>query len=103
MSLTKQDKIDIENIVDAKVNKAVNELAEIISDFATNVDKRFNTLERDVTLIQRDIKSILNRLDSIEGDIQLNEDERAVMGMQLNRIHDWIEKTAAKIGVEFIH
>ena len=103
MSLTKQDKIDIENIVDTKVNKAVSDLAEIISEFASNVDKRFNTLESEVKLVQKDVKSILNRLDSIERDIQLNDDERAVMGMQLNRIHDWIEKTAAKVGIEFIH
>lgn len=85
------------------VNGAVVDLSEIIQDFATQVDKRFDKLETNVSKLQKDVDSILNRLDSIEKDIAITEDERAVMNMQLNRLHDWVEKAAARIGVEFVH
>jgi hypothetical protein len=47
------------------------------------------------------VQSILVRLDSIEKDIAINEDERAVMGMQLTRLHNWVEKAALRVGVVF--
>lgn len=96
-------KQDVQEIVDKSVNKAVTELSEIIQDFATQVDKRFDKLETDVAKLQSDMNSVLNQLDSIEKDIAISEDERAVMSMQLTRLHDWVEKAAARIDVEFVH
>ena len=65
--------------------------------------KRFDELEAKVETLQRDMNAVLTRLDSIEKDIAINEDERIVMGMQLTRLHDWVEKAAKKVGVEFTH
>lgn len=98
--ITKQD---IQDIVTESTNKTITDLSEIIQDFATHVDKRFDTLESDVAKLQKDVGTILNRIDSIEKDIAISEDERAVMSMQLTRLHDWVEKAAARVGVEFIH
>ena len=38
-------KQDVQEIVDKAINKAVNSLAEIISDFATQVDERFEQVD----------------------------------------------------------
>ena len=76
---------------------------DLMQTFMHQVDGRFNTLETKADSTQNDINQILNRLESIEKDIQLNDQERAVMGMQLTRLHDWVEKAAAKVGIEFTH
>lgn len=43
------------------------------------------------------IQQILNRLDSIEKQIEISEDERLVMGHQLTRLDKWIHELANKI------
>lgn len=55
-------KDDVQSIV----NKAVDDLSEVISIFAAQVDNRFNELEDKVDKLQTDVSSILNRLDSIK-------------------------------------
>ncbi|MBP7820967.1 hypothetical protein KA043_02580 [Candidatus Saccharibacteria bacterium] len=83
--------------------KDIDEILDLMQTFMHQVDNRFNTIETDNAKVRKDLDSILKSLDSIEKDIQLNEDERSVMGMQLTRLHDWVEKTASKVGVEFVH
>lgn len=45
-----------------------------------------------------DIDRILSRLDSIEKQIEISEDERIVMGHQLDRLNRWVQEVADKIG-----
>jgi septation ring formation regulator EzrA len=92
--------------VDERFNKLEDKFGGLEDKFTIHDIKseaRFDKIETKLDKLQDDMSSVLNRLDSIEKDISLNDDERQVMGMQLNRIHDWIEKTAKKVGVEFVH
>jgi chromosome segregation ATPase len=105
----------LEKKMDVKIDKAVTDISEVIQEFATHVsrrfdgvdqrfdavDRRFDKIESELSRLQRDMCAVLNRLDSIEKDIAINEDERAVMGMQLTRLHSWVEKAALRVGVEF--
>lgn len=70
---------------------------------AIRIEHNVDELKVDLKQIQKDMQRILNHIDSIEKDISINEDERAVIGMQLTRLHDWVEKAASKVGVEFTH
>ena len=65
------------------------------------VDARFDALDTDIAGLRSDIRGVMNHLDKIEKDLTITEDERAVVSMQLTRIHRWVEKAAANIGVEF--
>jgi cob(I)alamin adenosyltransferase len=96
-------KKEVQDIVSTAVNGAVDDLSAIINTFASHIDSRFNVIESQIAKLQRDVDAILNRLDSIEKQLEIDDDERAVMGMQLTRLHDWVEKAAQKIGVEFVH
>ncbi|MCA9324037.1 hypothetical protein KC992_02950 [Candidatus Saccharibacteria bacterium] len=49
---------------------------------------------------KEDIQNILKRLDSIEKQLEISEDERLVMGHQLERLNRWVQELAAKIGYE---
>jgi hypothetical protein len=48
-----------------------------------------------------EMQIILNRLDSIEKQLEISEDERLVMGHQLTRLQTWAEKAAKRINVPF--
>lgn len=105
MNLTNQDSRDIKQIVneivDSKVNSSVNDLTRKINDLAASEDQKITKLENQVNSIQRDFSQVINRLDSLDKNVQLNEQERAIISAQLTRLHDWVEKAAAKIGVQF--
>ncbi len=45
-----------------------------------------------------DINTILNRFDSIEKQLEIDDDERLVMGHQLERLDQWVHGMAKKIG-----
>ncbi len=47
---------------------------------------------------KEDIQNILNRFDSIEKQLEISEDERLVMGHQLDRLNHWVQEVADKIG-----
>lgn len=49
---------------------------------------------------KEDIQNILNRFDSIEKQLKISEDERLVMGHQLERLNRWVKELADKIGYE---
>jgi len=45
----------------------------------------------------------LPRLDSIEKQLEISEDERLVMAHQLTQLHDWVERATKRIDVKFAH
>ncbi|HPD99517.1 MAG TPA: hypothetical protein PLJ04_02770 [Candidatus Saccharibacteria bacterium] len=66
----------------------------------TYVSKKLDIIEDklDDTAKKVDIQSILNRLDSIEKQLEISEDERLVMGHQLDMVNRWVKEVADKIG-----
>ena len=85
MSLTKQDKQDIQEIVDVTVNKAVGDLAEIISEFATNVDKRFEQVDKRFEQVDKRFEQLEGRVGRLEsGQSEIN----AKLGLITNRLDD---------------
>lgn len=64
------------------------------------MSERFDKLESDIkdTATKSDINNILNRLDSIEKQLEISDDERLVVGHQLDRLNRWTHELADKIG-----
>ena len=89
-------KVDVQEVV----NKAVDDLSEIIQTFAQHVDNRFNELEKRVDKLEAQFERLndtlhafLKRLDDIEAD-------NTARDAQLARLERWIEQVAAKTGVK---
>jgi hypothetical protein len=68
-------KKDVEEIVDRVVSKAVDDLTDVIAQFASRVDERFNHLEARVDKLEEHFERLnntldafLKRLDDIETD-----------------------------------
>lgn len=49
---------------------------------------------------KKDIQKIIDKFDSIEKQLEISEDERLVMGHQLERLDRWTHELAKKIGYE---
>ncbi len=66
----------------------------------TFVSKKLDTIEDklDTAATKTDIETILRRLDSIEKQLEITEDERLVMGHQLDMVNRWDNEDVDKIG-----
>lgn len=62
--------------------------------------ERFNTLEEklDSKAESADMQKVLNILDSLSKRQEISDDERLVMGHQLDRLDRWTHELAKKIG-----
>ncbi len=100
-------KQDVQEIVDKAVGKAVTDLSEVIAQFASNVDGRFNKVEADITDMKEDIADLnkkydrlLDTIDAFIKRIDDNETENAARDSQLARLERWIEQIAKETGVK---
>lgn len=74
-------------------NDEFTKLFQYMRNIGQKLDKQIETMAT-----KDDINKILNRFDSIEKQLEVSEDERVVMGHQLDRLHRWTEELANKIG-----
>lgn len=62
------------------------------------VDERFNRIEKEQIAMREMINKIFNQLDHLSKRIEISDDERLVMGHQLDRLDKWTRELADKIG-----
>ncbi len=65
-----------------------------------HMNERFDVIDNKLgnAATKDDINLILNRLDSIEKQLEISEEERLVMGHQLDRLNRWVQELADKLG-----
>jgi archaellum component FlaC len=83
--------------------KDIDDVLNVLDIMMTRIDERFSKVESTLGDTQKHIQNILNQLDNIEKRLEISEDERLVMAHQLTRLHEWVEKAAARIDVTFAH
>lgn len=81
--------------------KDIDDVLGVLDIMMTRIDDRFSKVEITLTETQKQVKNILNQLDSIEKRLEISEDERLIMAHQLTQLHEWVEKAAARIDVKF--
>lgn len=83
--------------------KDIDDVLQVLDVMMTRIDERFLISETKQTSAQKQLKNIMNQLDSIEKQLEISEDERLVMAHQLTQLHAWVEKAAERIDVKFAH
>jgi archaellum component FlaC len=83
--------------------KDIDDVLNVLDAMMTRIDERFTKSEDNISKLQKQLHNIQNHLDSIEKRLEISEDERLVMAHQLTQLHDWVEKAAKRIDVEFAH
>jgi septal ring factor EnvC (AmiA/AmiB activator) len=89
-------KIEVQEIV----NKAVDDLSEIIQSFAHNVDERFNKVEADIAELNKKYDHLITTLDTFLKRLDNIEIDNRARDAQLARLERWIEQVAAKTGIK---
>lgn len=84
---------------DASATRAdIDEVLDLMRQFMQQTGDEVQKVHDIGTKNSQGIQRILSHLDSIEKQLEINEEERIVMGHQLNRLHKWTTELAAKIG-----
>jgi hypothetical protein len=78
--------------------KDIDDVLGVLDVMMTRIDERFTNLESNDTKTHEQIKKIMNNLDSFVKRQEISEDERLVMGHQLERLDRWTHELAEKIG-----
>jgi septal ring factor EnvC (AmiA/AmiB activator) len=98
MSLTKQDKQDIQEIISANINVAVTELAGIINDLASNmdkrfeqVDKRFEQVDKRFEQVDKRFEQVDKRFDRLEDKVGSLEQEQRITNQRLTSLESRLE------------
>lgn len=82
------------------VNKAVEDLSEVIQAFAQRVDERFDVLEKRVDKLEVQFDRLNNTLDHFLKRLDDIEADNVARDAQLARLERWIEQVAQKTGVK---
>ncbi|MDZ7786313.1 MAG: hypothetical protein U5L95_04305 [Candidatus Saccharibacteria bacterium] len=82
----------------AATREDIDEILDLMRQFMQQTGDEFEKTRAEIRKNSEDIQKILNRLDSMEKQLEINEQERIVMGHQLNRLNKWTHELADKIG-----
>ena len=93
-------KKDVEEIVDRVVSKAVDDLTDVIAQFASRVDERFSHLEARVDKLEEHFDRLNNTLDAFLKRLDDIETDNHARDAQIARMERWIEKIAKQTGVQ---
>ncbi len=75
-----------------------DEFTKLFNYMTERFDRIDKTLEQKAEKVE--IKRILGAVDALAKRQEINEEERLVMGHQLDQLNQWVHQLAAKIGVE---
>ena len=88
-------KQDIKEVVD----KAVEDLSEVIANFAHQVDGRFTGLENSGRLRDKKLDHLIGVIDSFVGRLDKYEAEMAARDSQFEKLLVWARKVSEKTGI----
>ena len=80
-------------IIELMKNDDFTKLFKYIQEFRVEVNAKLDDKAKD-----SDMQTVLNSLDSIVKRQEISDDERLVMGHQLDRLDHWTHELANKIG-----
>jgi len=91
---TQQDITNLRN----DLKDSFNDVTSLLQTFMQQVDERFTQIEREQTKTRQEITKVLDYLDDLLQKQGISDDERIVMGHQLDRLDKWTHELADKIG-----
>jgi FtsZ-binding cell division protein ZapB len=100
------DTVTLESL-DKKIDKAVDDLSDIIQSFVQHVDERFNKVEVELSNVKQDTADLkashdklLNTLDHFLKRLDDIETDNTARDAQFARLERWIEQLADKTGLK---
>ena len=85
--------------VEIIVQKAVDDLSDVIAQFAFQVDTRFTSLEKSNDRMEANINSLTNTIDAFVKRLDDMEIENTSRDSQYQRLLAWAERVSTKTGI----
>lgn len=98
-SITKSDLVEVENRLEQRIEKAVEDIASIIHDFSQQAANEFRDVNSRIDKIETSIDRLTNTLDGFAKRVADAEVENAARKAQLLRLIEWAKKVSEKTGV----
>lgn len=102
---TKQDVQNLQQRMDKGFDHVRDDMKSMFDDvlgvldtMMTRIDDRFQRVEETQAVHTDEIRKIFAYLDSIEKQLEISDQERLVMGHQLERLDKWVHALANEIG-----
>ncbi len=89
-------KEDVKDIVVEVVNKAVDDLSDVISSFASQVYRRFNDVEAGMDKLDKSHDKLLSTIDSFLRRLDEIETGQLARDRQLEKLLAWARKVSEK-------
>lgn len=85
-----------------EINKRFEEMANQLDRLAAVVVKGFDRIDRALEdkASKADLQKVYDLLDKVIKQQEISDDERLVMGHQLERLDRWVHEVAEKIGYQ---
>lgn len=83
---------------DTITRKDIDDVLGVLDVMMTRIDEKFTKLEEYNSNTQDQIRKIMNSLDGFVKRQEISDDERIVIGHQLERLNRWTHELADKIG-----
>lgn len=93
--LTTDERFDRVDAQLSEMNKQLDRIATVVIQGFERIDKQ---LEDKAS--KADMQRVYDYLDKVIKQQEINDDERLVMGHQLDRLDRWVHEVAKKIGYE---
>ncbi len=91
---TKQDLVELR----VELKESFADVTSLLQVFMQQVDDRFNQVELEQKKTRDEISKVFDYLDGFLKKQGISDDERLVMGHQLDRLDKWTHELALKIG-----
>ena len=85
--------------VEIIVQKAVDDLSDVIAQFAFQVDTRFASLEKSNDRMEANINRLTNTIDAFVKRLDDMEIENTSRDSQYQRLLAWAERVSTKTGI----
>jgi septal ring factor EnvC (AmiA/AmiB activator) len=86
--------------LDKKIDQAIEDLSEIISQFAQTTHEEFVSVRHDIADLKASHDKLLNTLDHFPKRLDDIEADNTARDAQFARLERWIEQHASKTGLK---
>lgn len=83
-----------------ELKDSFEDVTALLRVFMQQVDSRFTAIEQEQQKTHQEISRVFDYLDNLLKKHEITDDERLVMGHQLDRLDQWTHELAKKIGYE---
>lgn len=91
--------VDFEAIIDAKINKAVDDLSDVMQNMMQQISAEFVKVNNRIDELHESIDRLTNTLDGFAKRIEDAEVENAARDAQFKKLLMWARKVSEKTGI----